>query len=61
MTQSPNETNKNAKYALVICGVEDTDLFQYLTNSERISIDVFDEYFESCMDKKSTKLDNNFK
>ena len=61
MKQEPNESNQTAKDALVMYVVYDTDLFQDLTNSERITTEVFDDDFESFMDKTLTKLDDDFK
>ena len=37
------------------------DLFQDLEMAESISTGVFDKKLESCIDKTSTKLDDNFK
>ena len=61
MTQAPNESKQTSKNELLILKVEETDLFQYLIKSERIYKEVFDDDFESCMDKTSTKLDDGFK
>jgi len=47
--------------AMVACGVDDAALFQGQTAAQRIATDIFDDNFDSCMDKTFTELDSDFK
>ena len=52
---------KNVTDILLIWGVHDVYLFEDLTKAERITTEVFDGDFESCMDKTLAEIDDYFK
>lgn len=47
--------------AMVACGVDNTTLFEGNTKARRIALDVFDDEFNTCVDKTIEELDNDFK
>ena len=47
--------------AIILCGVNDAIVFNGLTKAERIADDVFDDDFQSCMDKTIKELDEDLK
>ena len=47
--------------AIILCGVNDTTSFNGDTKAERIADDVFDDDFQSCMDKTIKELDEDLK
>ena len=46
---------------LAIAGVDDALLFNGETQSQRLSADMFDDTFTSCMDKTYEELDSDLK
>ena len=47
--------------AMVICGVDDDLQYQGLTKAQRMATNLFDDEFDTCMDKTFDELDNDFK
>ena len=47
--------------AIILCEVNDATVFNGATKAERIVDDVFDDDFQSCMDKKIKELDEDLK
>ena len=47
--------------AIILCGVNDATSFNGATKIERIADDVFDDDFQSCMDKTIKELDEDLK
>ena len=47
--------------AIILCGVNDSTAFNGATKAERIADDVFDDDFQSCMDKTIKELDEDLK
>ena len=47
--------------AIILCGVNDATVFNGSTKAERIADDVFDDDFQSCMDKTIKELDEDLK
>ena len=47
--------------AMVICGCDDAIAFNGATQAERIATDIFDDNYESCIDKSYDDLDEDLK
>ena len=47
--------------AMVMCKVDNVNLFDGATQARRIAIEVFDDDFNTCMDKTMDELDEDFK
>jgi hypothetical protein len=47
--------------AMIDCGVSDNIVYDGQTQAERISIDIFGDDFQTCMDKTNEELDDDFK
>ena len=63
-TSGSTSTSRNALYGLWcngLCGIDDVTQFDGKTAAQRFTEDVFDESFDSCMDKTFTDLEADFK
>ena len=47
--------------AMVLCGINNVTLFDGLNAAQRIAADVFDDDFNTCLDKSFKELDADFK
>lgn len=47
--------------AIILCGVIDPTYFNGSTKAERIAIEIFDDEFQSCIDKTVKELDEDLK
>jgi hypothetical protein len=47
--------------AMILCGLDNNTTFNGATACQRIAADVFDNDFNSCMDKTLSELDEDFK
>ena len=47
--------------AMIACEVDNVTLYNGDTQAARIASDIFDDDFQTCIDKSSTELDNDFK
>ena len=47
--------------AMVLCGIPDGNPFNGSTQAQRIAVDVFDDDFQSTMDKTFQELEDDFK
>ena len=47
--------------AMITCNVNNVILFQGFTQAQRLSADVFDDDFHTCMDKTTDEHDEDFK
>ena len=45
--------------AMVMCKVDNVNLFDGVTQARRIAIEVFDDDFNTCMDKTMDELDDS--
>ena len=52
-----NPANHTVLDAIVLCGVNHQIMFNRATAAERISTEIFDDDFSSCMDKSMKELD----
>ena len=57
----PVPTVYTVREAMTECGVNDEDLFEDRTQSERLATDLFSDDFQTCMDKTHSELDSDFK
>ena len=54
-------TAYTVREAMAECGVNDTDLFEEMTQAEHLAADSFSDDFHTCMDKTHAELDSDFK
>jgi hypothetical protein len=47
--------------AMIACGVDNVNLFNGETQAQRIAVDVFDDEFDSCIDKTREEFDDDLK
>lgn len=66
--QENNQEENNApgppysvRDAMVLCGVDDTNLFDGKTAAQRFAEDIFSDSFDICMDKTIEELQNDLK
>ena len=57
----PHATPFTVCDAMVLCGIDNITQFDGKTAAQRFTEDVFDESFDSCMDKTFTDLEADFK
>ena len=47
--------------AMIACGINDVNLFRDKSEAQRIASDIFQESFDTCMDKTFDEVDNDLK
>ena len=47
--------------AMIACGINDTKLFMNETEAQRIATDLFQDSFNTCMDKTFNEVDSDLK
>ena len=64
MAQNQNEdvpTRYTVRDAMILCGINDTDVYQQKTPAQRFATDIFSDSFNMCLDKTVEEVNSDIK